>query len=81
MGMIISLANKNGIASANNALVNACWANSPSQAVQAKGESYYSTSSNTSTTGNYPTYNNGAWNLNRSLRAGWTYFYCIVYSK
>ena len=42
---------------------------------------YYKTASNRTSTTTYPTYANGIFNLNKSLRAGWTYYYCIVYGN
>lgn len=78
LGLIISLANKNGVAQTTNCLINASWAASPAQSVYARSVCY-ATSYSTSQTTNYPTYSNGSFNLYRSLRAGWTYNYCIIY--
>ena len=77
-GLIISLANKNGVSQTTNCLINASWASSPAQSVYARSVCY-ATSYSTSQTTSYPTYSNGSFNLYRSLRAGWTYNYCIIY--
>ena len=78
LGLIISLANKNGVSQTTNCLINASWAASPAQSVYARSVCY-ATSYSTSQTTSYPTYSNGSFNLYRSLRAGWTYNYCIIY--
>ncbi|MBQ1363722.1 MAG: hypothetical protein IIY43_11855, partial [Oscillospiraceae bacterium] len=77
-GLIISLANKNGVSQTTNCLINASWASSSAQSVYARSVCY-ATSYSTSQTTSYPTYSNGSFNLYRSLRAGWTYNYCIIY--
>lgn len=79
-GLIISLANKNGVSQTTNCLINASWAASPAQSVYARSVCY-ATSYSTSQTTSYPTYSNGSFNLYRSLRAGWTYNYCIIYGN
>lgn len=78
LGLIISLANKNGVSQTNNAIINAAWAATPLQSNYARSVAYY-TSYSTSQTTSYPTLSNGSFNLNRSLRAGWTYNYCVIY--
>lgn len=79
-GLIISLADKNGVSQTTNCLINASWASSPAQSVYARSVCY-ATSYSTSQTTSYPTYSNGSFNLYRSLRAGWTYNYCIIYGN
>ena len=78
LGLIISLADKNGVSQTTNCLINAAWAASPSQSVYARSVCY-ATSYSTSQTTSYPSYSSGRFNLYRSLRAGWTYNYCIIY--
>ena len=78
LGLIISLANKNAVAQTTNCLINASWAASPAQDVYARSVCY-ATTIGTSQTTNYPAYSSGSFNLYRSLRAGWTYNYCIIY--
>ena len=78
LGLIISLADKNGVSQTTNCLINAAWAASPAQSVYARSVCY-ATSYSTSQTTSYPTYSSGRFNLYRSLRAGWTYNYCIIY--
>ncbi len=78
LGLIISLADKNGVSQTTNCLINAAWAASPAQSVYARSVCY-ATSYSTSQTTSYPSYSSGRFNLYRSLRAGWTYNYCIIY--
>lgn len=78
LGLIISLADKNGVSQTTNCIINAAWAASPAQSVYARSVCY-ATSYSTSQTTSYPSYSNGRFNLYRSLRAGWTYNYCIIY--
>lgn len=78
LGLIISLADKNGVSQTSYCLINASWAASPAQSVYARSVCY-ATSYSTSQTTSYPSYSNGSFNLYRSLRAGWTYNYCIIY--
>lgn len=78
LGLIISLADKNSVSQTTNCLINAAWAASPAQSVYARSVCY-ATSYSTSQTTSYPSYSNGRFNLYRSLRAGWTYNYCIIY--
>ena len=81
LGLIISLINTNGIAVASNAIISACWVASPVETNIGKVLCYYKTASNRTSTTTYPTYANGSFSLNKSLRAGWTYYYCIVYGN
>ena len=67
-------------AAVSNALISAAWSNNKIEpSTYGKGTAYYSSATNRTTTGTYPTYSNGTWNLSKSLRAGWTYYYCIIY--
>ena len=52
-GLIISLANKNGVSQTTNCLINASWASSPAQSVYARSVCY-ATSYSTSQTTSYP---------------------------
>ena len=78
LGLIISLADENGVSQTTNCIINAAWAASPAQSVYARSVCY-ATSFSTAQTTSYPSYSNGSFNLYRSLRAGWTYNYCIIY--
>ena len=80
MGLIISLISTGNVAAVSNALISAAWSNNKIEpSTYGKGTAYYSSATNRTTTGTYPTYSNGTWNLSKSLRAGWTYYYCIIY--
>lgn len=81
LGLIISLISTNNISVASNAIISACWAASPVETNIGKVLCYYKTASNRTSTTTYPTYANGTFSLNKSLRAGWTYYYCIVYGN
>ena len=82
MGLIISLISTGNVAAVSNALISAAWSNNKIEpSTYGKGTAYYSSATNRTTTGTYPTYSNGTWNLSKSLRAGWTYYYCIVYGN
>ena len=82
MGLIISLISTGSVAAVSNALISAAWSNNKIETgTYGKGTAYYSSATNRTSTGTYPTYSNGVWNLSKSLRAGWTYYYCIIYGN
>ena len=81
LGLIISLISTNDLAVTSNAIISSCWVANPLETIIGKVLCYYKTASNRTSTTTYPTYANGVFNLNKSLRAGWTYYYCIVYGK
>ena len=81
VGMVICLMNTNSVSISSNAIIAASWATSPTDAVYAKSVYYYKTASSRSSTTTYPTYSNGSFSLNKTLKAGWTYYYCIVYGN
>ena len=80
MGLIISLISTGNVSATSNALISCAWSNNKIEpSTYGKGTAYYSSATNRTTTGTYPVYSNGSWNLSKSLRAGWTYYYCIIY--
>ena len=81
MGLIISLISTNGISVSQNAIISASWANNKLESVYSRCVCYYKNASNRTTLSSYPTYSDGAFSLYRSLRAGWTYYYCIIYGN
>lgn len=81
MGMILSLISTNGVSVASNALISASWANNKAESIFSRCVCYYKSASNRTTLSSYPTYADGAFSLYRSLRAGWTYYYCIIYGN
>lgn len=82
MGLVISLISTGSVAPVSNALISAAWSNNKVEtSTYGKGTAYYSSATNRTTTGTYPTYSNGTWTLSKSLRAGWTYYYCIIYGN
>lgn len=81
LGLIITLISTNDLAVTSNAIISACWVANPVETIIGKVLCYYKTASNRTSTTTYPTYANGVFSLNKSLRAGWTYYYCIVYGN
>ena len=81
MGMIISLISTNGVSVAANALISACWADNKVENSFARCVCYYKNTSTRTTLSTYPSYSSGSFSLNKSLRAGWTYYYCIIYGN
>ena len=82
MGLVISLISAGNVDPVANALISAAWSNNKVEpSTYGKGTAYYSSATNRTTTGTYPTYSNGTWTLSKSLRPGWTYYYCIIYGN
>ena len=81
LGLIISLISTNNIAVASNAIISANWVASEVENIVGKNLCYYKTASNRTSTTTYPTYANGVFSLNKMLRQGWTYYYCILYGN
>lgn len=78
LGLVISLADMHGISQSNNAIYNASFSTSTAKANPAHIVVYQGSLS-VSTSTSYPTYSSGKFNLNKQLKAGWTYSYMIVY--
>lgn len=81
MGLIISLISTNGVNVSTNSIISASWANNKAESIFSRCVCYYKNASNRTTLSSYPTYSDGAFSLYRSLRAGWTYYYCIIYGN
>ena len=81
MGMILSLISTNGVSVSSNSVISASWANNKAESIFSRCVCYYKSASNKTTLSSYPTYSDGAFSLYRSLRAGWTYYYCIIYGN
>lgn len=79
MGLIISLINTNGLSVSQNSVISASWANNKEESIYSRCVCYYKSESNRTTLSSYPSYADGTFSLYRSLRAGWTYYYCIIY--
>lgn len=78
LGLVISLADMNGISQSNNAIYNASFSTSTAKANPAHIVVYQGSLS-VSTSTSYPTYSSGKFNLNKQLKAGWTYSYMVAY--
>ena len=78
-GLIISLVSTHDLAVTSNAIISANWVSSEVETILGKNLCYYKTASNRTSTTTYPTYANGVFSLNKTLRAGWTYYYCVLY--
>lgn len=78
LALVISLADMNGISQSNNAIYNASFSTSNVKANPAHIVVYQGALS-VGTSTSYPTYSNGAFNLNKQLKAGWTYNYMVAY--
>lgn len=81
MGLIVSLISKNGVSVSSNSVISASWANNKAESIYSRCVCYYKSASNRTTLSSYPTYADGVFSLYRSLRAGWTYYYCIIYGE
>ena len=79
MGLIISLISTNGVSVSQNSLISASWADNKEESIYSRCVCYYKNASNRTTLSSYPSYADGSFSLYRSLRAGWTYYYCIIY--
>ena len=79
MGLIISLISTNGVSVSQNSVISASWANNKEESIYSRCVCYYKSESNRTTLSSYPSYADGSFSLYRSLRAGWTYYYCIIY--
>ena len=79
MGLILSLISTNGVSVSSNSIISASWANNTAESIFSRCVCYYKTASNRTTLSSYPTYADGSFSLYRSLHAGWTYYYCILY--
>lgn len=66
------------ISQSNNAIYNASFSTSNVKANPAHIVVYQGALS-VGTSTSYPTYSNGAFNLNKQLKAGWTYNYMVAY--
>lgn len=78
LALVISLADMHGISQSNNAIYNASFSTSNVKANPAHIVVYQGALS-VGTSTSYPTYSNGAFNLNKQLKAGWTYNYMVAY--
>lgn len=78
LALVISLADMNGISQSNNVIYNASFSTSNVKANPAHIVVYQGALS-VGTSTSYPTYSNGAFNLNKQLKAGWTYNYMVAY--
>ena len=81
MGLIISLISKNDVSVSSNSIISASWANNTAESIFSRCVCYYKNATNRTTLSSYPTYSDGSFSLYRSLRAGWTYYYCIIYGN
>lgn len=78
LALVISLADMHGISQSNNAIYNASFSTSTAKANPAHIVVYQGTLS-VGTSTSYPTYSSGKFNLNKQLKAGWTYSYMVAY--
>lgn len=78
LALVISLADMNGISQSNNAIYNASFSTNNVKANPAHIVVYQGALS-VGTSTSYPTYSNGTFNLNKQLKAGWTYNYMVAY--
>ena len=81
LGLIISLISTNNLSVTSNSIISANWVASEVETIVGKNLCYYKTASNRTSTTTYPTYANGVFSLNKTLRQGWTYYYCILYGE
>lgn len=78
LGFVISIADMHGISQSNNSIYNASFSTSSVKANPAHIVVYQGSLS-VSTSSSYPTYSSGKFNLNKQLKAGWTYSYMVAY--